>query len=115
MHLHISVNFGSPLANRIIISIVGTVLLMLVTGHLRPRSLSVDVAEGVVGFGRQHGEVERFPLAIIVPLILVGLTWVARSVLAPTRREDDRRCLNMRYGTYSIAGRKSGMKAISIW
>src|SRR5215831_6040595 len=29
-------------------------------------------------------------------------------------QEDDRRCLNMRYGTYSIGGRKFGTKAISI-
>jgi len=36
---HLSINFGSLLADRIIISVVGAVLLMLVVGLLRPRSL----------------------------------------------------------------------------
>jgi uncharacterized membrane protein YeaQ/YmgE (transglycosylase-associated protein family) len=36
---HFSLNFGSPLADRIIISVAGAVLLMLVVGLLRPRSL----------------------------------------------------------------------------
>jgi uncharacterized membrane protein YeaQ/YmgE (transglycosylase-associated protein family) len=35
---HFSVNFGSLLADRIIISVAGAVLLMLVIGLLRPRS-----------------------------------------------------------------------------
>ena len=36
---HLSINFGSSLADRIIISVVGAVLLMLVVGLLRPRNL----------------------------------------------------------------------------
>ena len=36
---HLSINFGSSFADRIIISVVGAVLLMLVVGLLRPRSL----------------------------------------------------------------------------
>src|SRR5262245_3738357 len=37
--MHVSVNLGSPLANRIAVSVVGAVLLMFVVGLLRPRSL----------------------------------------------------------------------------
>ena len=36
---HLALNFGSPLADRIIISAAGAVLLMVVVGLLRPRSL----------------------------------------------------------------------------
>src|SRR5262245_45333073 len=36
---HFSVNLGSPVANRIVVSVVGAVLLMLIVGILRPRSL----------------------------------------------------------------------------
>jgi uncharacterized membrane protein YeaQ/YmgE (transglycosylase-associated protein family) len=36
---HVSINLGSPTANRIVISVVGAVLLMFVVGLLRPRSL----------------------------------------------------------------------------
>jgi uncharacterized membrane protein YeaQ/YmgE (transglycosylase-associated protein family) len=36
---HLSINLGSPVANRIVVSVVGAVLLMLVVGLLRPRSL----------------------------------------------------------------------------
>ena len=36
---HVSINLGSPVANRIVVSVVGAVLLMLVIGLLRPRSL----------------------------------------------------------------------------
>ena len=36
---HLALNLGSPLADRIIISIAGAVLLMVVVGLLRPRSL----------------------------------------------------------------------------
>ena len=36
---HLALNFGSPLADRIIISVGGAVLLMVVVGLLRPRSL----------------------------------------------------------------------------
>jgi len=36
---HLSINFGSSLADRIIISVAGAVLLMLAVGLLRPRSL----------------------------------------------------------------------------
>ena len=35
---HLALNFGSPLADRIIISVGGAVLLMVVVGLLRPRS-----------------------------------------------------------------------------
>jgi uncharacterized membrane protein YeaQ/YmgE (transglycosylase-associated protein family) len=37
--LHVSVNLGSPLADRIVVSVLGATLLMLVIGMLRPRSL----------------------------------------------------------------------------
>jgi H+/Cl- antiporter ClcA len=37
--LHFSVNLGSPVADRIVVSVVGAVLLMLIIGLLRPRSL----------------------------------------------------------------------------
>jgi len=37
--MHLSVDLGSPVANRIAISVVGAVLLMLVVGLFRPRSL----------------------------------------------------------------------------
>lgn len=36
---HLSVNLGSPVANRIVVSVAGAVLLMLIIGLLRPRSL----------------------------------------------------------------------------
>jgi uncharacterized membrane protein YeaQ/YmgE (transglycosylase-associated protein family) len=36
---HFSVNLGSPVADRIVVSVVGAVLLMPVIGMLRPRSL----------------------------------------------------------------------------
>ena len=36
---HLALNLGSPLADRIIISAAGAVLLMVVVGLLRPRSL----------------------------------------------------------------------------
>jgi len=36
---HLALNLGSPLADRIIISVGGAVLLMVVVGLLRPRSL----------------------------------------------------------------------------
>jgi uncharacterized membrane protein YeaQ/YmgE (transglycosylase-associated protein family) len=36
---HVSVNLGSPIADRVVISVVGAVLLMLVVGLVRPRSL----------------------------------------------------------------------------
>jgi uncharacterized membrane protein YeaQ/YmgE (transglycosylase-associated protein family) len=36
---HFSVNLGSPVADRIVVSVMGAVLLMLVIGMLRPRSL----------------------------------------------------------------------------
>jgi uncharacterized membrane protein YeaQ/YmgE (transglycosylase-associated protein family) len=36
---HVSVNLGSPLADRIVVSVLGATLLMLVIGVLRPRSL----------------------------------------------------------------------------
>jgi uncharacterized membrane protein YeaQ/YmgE (transglycosylase-associated protein family) len=37
--MHIAVSFGGPIANRIIVSAVGAVLLMLVVAFLRPRSV----------------------------------------------------------------------------
>ena len=37
--VNVSLNLGSPIANRIVISVVGAVVLMLVVGLLRPRSL----------------------------------------------------------------------------
>ena len=37
--LHVAINLGSPLADRIVVSVVGATLLMLVIGMLRPRSL----------------------------------------------------------------------------
>jgi len=37
--LHVSIDLGSPVANRILVSVVGAVLLMLIVGLLRPRSL----------------------------------------------------------------------------
>jgi len=36
---HFSVNLGSPVADRIVVSVVGAVLLMLLFGMLRPLSL----------------------------------------------------------------------------
>jgi uncharacterized membrane protein YeaQ/YmgE (transglycosylase-associated protein family) len=36
---HFSLNLGSPVANRIVVSVVGAVLLMFIIGMLRPRSL----------------------------------------------------------------------------
>jgi uncharacterized membrane protein YeaQ/YmgE (transglycosylase-associated protein family) len=36
---HFSVNLGSPVADRIVVSVVGAVLLILIIGLLRPRSL----------------------------------------------------------------------------
>jgi uncharacterized membrane protein YeaQ/YmgE (transglycosylase-associated protein family) len=36
---HFSVNLGNPLVDRIVVSVVGAVLLMLIIGLLRPRSL----------------------------------------------------------------------------
>ena len=36
--LHFSVNLGSPMMDRIVISVAGAVLLMLILGMLRPRS-----------------------------------------------------------------------------
>jgi uncharacterized membrane protein YeaQ/YmgE (transglycosylase-associated protein family) len=35
---HVSVNLGGPVADRIVVSVLGAVLLMLVIGMLRPRS-----------------------------------------------------------------------------
>jgi uncharacterized membrane protein YeaQ/YmgE (transglycosylase-associated protein family) len=35
---HFSVNLGSPVADRVVVSVVGAVLLMLILGMLRPRS-----------------------------------------------------------------------------
>ena len=37
--LHLSLDLGSPIANRIALSVIGAVVLMLVIGLLRPRSL----------------------------------------------------------------------------
>ena len=37
--MNVSINLGSPVANRIVVSVVGAVLLMLLIGLLRPRSL----------------------------------------------------------------------------
>jgi uncharacterized membrane protein YeaQ/YmgE (transglycosylase-associated protein family) len=37
--LHISVNLGNAIANRIVISVAGAAILMLVVALLRPRSL----------------------------------------------------------------------------
>jgi uncharacterized membrane protein YeaQ/YmgE (transglycosylase-associated protein family) len=37
--MHISVNLGSPVADRITVSVIGAVVLMLVVALLRPRSL----------------------------------------------------------------------------
>ena len=37
--MHVSINLGSPVADRIVISVIGAVLLMLVVGLLRPRTL----------------------------------------------------------------------------
>jgi uncharacterized membrane protein YeaQ/YmgE (transglycosylase-associated protein family) len=36
---HFSINLGSPIADRIVVSVAGAVLLMLIIGMLRPRSL----------------------------------------------------------------------------
>src|SRR5262249_59684163 len=36
---HFSVNLGSPVADRIVVSVVGAVVLMLIIGLLRPRGL----------------------------------------------------------------------------
>ena len=36
---HLSLNLGSPVANRIAVSVIGAVVLMLLIGLLRPRSL----------------------------------------------------------------------------
>ena len=35
---HVSVNLGNPVADRVVVSVLGAVFLMLVIGMLRPRS-----------------------------------------------------------------------------
>jgi len=35
---HFSVNLGSPVADRVVVSVVGAVVLMLIIGMVRPRS-----------------------------------------------------------------------------
>jgi uncharacterized membrane protein YeaQ/YmgE (transglycosylase-associated protein family) len=37
--MHLSVNVGNPIANRIVVAVVGAVLLMVIVALLRPRSL----------------------------------------------------------------------------
>ncbi len=43
--LHITVNFGSPILNRIVVAFVGAVVLMFVVTLLRPRSLRERVGD----------------------------------------------------------------------
>jgi uncharacterized membrane protein YeaQ/YmgE (transglycosylase-associated protein family) len=37
--MHVAVNLGSPIANRVVVSVIGAVVLMLVIALLRPRSV----------------------------------------------------------------------------
>ena len=48
---HFSVNLGSPVADRIVVSVVGAVFLMLIIGLLRPRSLRERFHQCVAALG----------------------------------------------------------------
>jgi len=37
--MHVAVNLGSPIADRVVVSVIGAVALMLVVALLRPRSV----------------------------------------------------------------------------
>jgi uncharacterized membrane protein YeaQ/YmgE (transglycosylase-associated protein family) len=43
--MHLSVNLGNAIVNRIVISVVGAVLLMLIVALLRPRSLRERIGD----------------------------------------------------------------------
>jgi uncharacterized membrane protein YeaQ/YmgE (transglycosylase-associated protein family) len=43
--MHVSLSLGNPVVNRISVSVVGAVALMLVVGLLRPRSLRERVSD----------------------------------------------------------------------
>ena len=43
--IHVSVSLGNPIVNRITVSVIGAVALMVVVGLLRPRSLRERVSD----------------------------------------------------------------------
>jgi uncharacterized membrane protein YeaQ/YmgE (transglycosylase-associated protein family) len=45
---HFSINLGSPIADRIVVSVAGAVLLMLIIGMLRPRTFARALQQCVV-------------------------------------------------------------------